>query len=112
MPLEGTRSQFARIAFTSLLLAVAFLTPASALYVKFHYPAVMPRSPQPETGRVYPMRFKGQSTVYVSKKELDRSDFVKYRLMPLFGLTMILYFGIGTRLDWWTVRPKTPFVKF
>lgn len=58
------------------------------------------------------MTFKGQGTVYVNREERDRSDFVEYRLMPIFGVTMMLYFGIGTRLGWWTIAPKTRFAKF
>jgi hypothetical protein len=106
------RNKFTKVVLTSLLLAVAFLTLTSAFFIEFRYPAVMPRSMQPETGRIYPMRFKGQGTVYVNREELDRSDFVEYRLMPIFGVTMMLYFGIGTRLGWWTIGPKTPFAKF
>ncbi len=33
-------------------------------------------------------------------------------LMPLYGVMMMLYFGVGTRLGWWTKSPKTPFAKF
>ena len=108
-----TRSRFTRIEIllTGLLLAVAFTTITASFYIEFRYPAVMPRSPQPENGRVYPMKFKGHGTVYVDKKELDRSDFVEYRLMPLFGVSMMLYFGIGTRLGWWSAGPRNLLAK-
>ena len=112
MALDKPRNKFGRIVLTSLLLAISFFTVISALFIEFYYPAVMPRSPQPEIGRIYPMRFKGQGTVYVKKEELDRSDFVEYRLMPLYGVTALLYFGVATRLGWWTSRPKTPIAKF
>jgi hypothetical protein len=109
---DRTRNKLARIVSTTLFLAIAFFTITSAFYIEFHYPAVMPRSPHPETGRIYPIRFKGQGTVYVNREELDRSDFVEYGLMPLYGVMMMLYFGVGTRLGWWTKGPKTPFAKF
>jgi hypothetical protein len=96
----------AKTALTSYLLALGFFTLISGLYIEFHYSAVMPRTPQAETGRIYPMLFKGAGTVYVSRKERGRSDFVEYRLMPLFGLTMLLGFGIGFRLGWWDISHK------
>lgn len=111
MVTDRMRNKFTRIVFTSLLFAIAFLTLASSFYIGFRYSVVMPRSPQPETGRIYPMRFKGAGTVYVNRDELGRSDFVEYRLMPLFAVTMMLYFGVGTRLGWWPISPKKPFAK-
>jgi hypothetical protein len=54
------------------------------------------------------MRFEDSGTVYVNKKEHDRSDFVEYRMMPFYGLSMLLGFGIGIRLGWWDISPERP----
>jgi hypothetical protein len=105
-------NKVAKTVVTTYLVALCFLTVISGLYIEFHYSAVMPRSPQPEAGRIYPMWFKSGGTVYVNRKERDRSDFVNYRLMPLFGLSMLLGFGIGVRLGWWDISPKGPYSKF
>ena len=98
--------------FTTYVVALCFLTLTSGLYIEFHYSAVMPRSPQQESGRIYPMWFKSGGTVYVNRKERDRSDFVEYRQMPLFGLSMLFVFGIGVHLGWWGIGPKGPYSKF
>jgi hypothetical protein len=105
-------NKLAKTVFSTYLVALCFLTLFSALYIEFHYSAVMPRNPQPETGRIYPMWFKSGGTVYVNQKERDRSDFVEYRLMPLYGLSMLFGFGIGVRLGWWDISPKGPYSKF
>jgi hypothetical protein len=77
--IEKLRSSKAlRTAVLALCLATISFTGLSALYIRFHYAEVMPRSPQPETGRIYPMPAQYGGTVYVSRAELDRSDFVKY----------------------------------
>ena len=98
--------------FTTYVVALCFLTLTSGLYIEFRYSAVMPRSSQQESGRIYPMWFKSGGTVYVNRKERDRSDFVEYRLMPLFGLSMLFGFGIGVHLGWWDIGPKGPYSKF
>lgn len=59
-----------------------------------------------------PMWFKSGGTVYVNQKERDRSDFVEYRLMPLYGLSMLFGVGIGVRLGWWDIDHKGPYSKF
>jgi hypothetical protein len=83
-------NKLAKTVFTTYVVAFCFLTLISGLYIEFHYSAVMPRSPQPETGRIYPKWFKSGGTVYVNRKERDRSDFVEYPLMLLFGLSTLL----------------------
>jgi hypothetical protein len=106
------QNKFAKTVFMCLVVALGLSTLISGLYIEFHYSAVMPHSPQPETGRIYPKWFKSGGTVYVNRQERDRSDFVEYRLMPAFGLTMMLGFGIGVRQGWWSIASKGPFSKF
>jgi hypothetical protein len=110
MPTTERWNMIAKKAFSGWVVMLGLLTLTSALYIEFHYSAVMPRTPQPETGRIYPKWFKSAGgCVYVNKAELDRSDFVEYRLFPLFGLSMLLGFGIGVRLGWWDIGPKGPY---
>jgi hypothetical protein len=106
------RTKLAKTVFTTYVVALCFLTLISGLYIEFLYSAVMPRSPQSETGRIYPKWFKSGGTVYVNRKERDRSDFAEYRLMRLVGLSMLLGFGMGVRLGWWDIGHKGPYSKF
>ena len=54
----------------------------------------MPASPQPETGRVYRIAVNHGDVRYVSQKEFERADFVRYKMvLPevlLFAAFMIL----------------------
>lgn len=107
--IEKLRSSKAlRTAVLALCLATISFTGLSALYIRFHYAEVMPRSPQPETGRIYPMPAQYGGTVYVSRAELDRSDFVKYRLEPISGVVVLLCFSVGAWLGWWP-KDRSPF---
>lgn len=106
------QNKFTKTVFMCLVIALGLSTLISELYFEFHYSAVMPHSPQPEIGRIYPQWFKSGGTVYLNRQERDRINFVEYRLMPAFGLTMLLGFGIGVRQRWWDITPKGPFSKF
>ena len=48
-----TRNKFTKIIFVSIVLGTVFFGLGANIYIPFHYAAVMPRSPQPETGRIY-----------------------------------------------------------
>lgn len=89
----------------SAVLFVAFaatcLSGSSELYIRFHYAAVMPRSPQPETGRVIPIPAQYRGTIYVTKAEFDRRDFVSYYIDPISFVLLILCFSAGAWLGWW-----------
>lgn len=105
-------NNLAKIVVVSLVFALGFITLASALYIEFHYSAVMPHHPQPETGRIYPKWFKSGGTVYLNRRELELSDFVQYRLFPACGIGALLCFGIGARLGWWNLSPKGKYSRF
>jgi hypothetical protein len=100
------QSKAFRIVLQILVITTAFLAVSANLYIRFHYAAVMPRSPQVETGRVYAIPAQYGGTVYVNRMELDRRNFVADKVLPIFGASMVLYFGIGTSLGWWEVRSK------
>jgi hypothetical protein len=100
------KSKILRIGFQSLVLSTAFLTAATNLYIRFHYAAVMPRSPQPETGRIYAIPAQYGGTIYVNRAELDRRNLAADKLLPALGIVMVLYFSVGTSLGWWDFRSK------
>jgi hypothetical protein len=89
----------------SAVLFVAFaatcLSGSSELYLRFHYAGVMPRSPQAENGRVIPIPAQYGGTIYVTKAEFDRRDFVRYDIDPISFVLVILCFSAGAWLGWW-----------
>ena len=94
-------SKSLRAAVTIVFMAAICISGFSELYIRFHYAAVMPRSPQPGIGRVYPMPAQYGGTIYVNKAELDRRDFVRYDLDPISMVIAILCFSVGAWLGWW-----------
>jgi len=66
----------------------------SQIYIDISYDYQMPASPQPETGRVYRIAVNHGDVRYVSQKEFERADFVRYKMvLPevlLFAAFMIL----------------------
>ena len=92
--------------FAILAMSTGFIALAANLYIPFHYAAVMPRSPQPQTGRLYAIPAQYGGTVYVNRVELDRRNFVSTYFFPVFGVVMVLYFSVGTSLGWWWGSPR------
>jgi hypothetical protein len=86
-----------------LLVITGLLSIGADLYVRFHYAAAMPRTPQPETGRIYPVPAQYGGTVYVTQAELKRREFVRYDMTYIFGGTLVLYACVGSALGWWPV---------
>ena len=82
------------------------------LYIRFHYATVMPRSPEPETGRIYPIAALYGGVVYVSQKEIKYRDFAEHELVYVFGAVMILNFGLGNYLGWWPSVRRSEIGKF
>jgi hypothetical protein len=72
----------------ALLAATMIASILGAGYVDTSYLATMPRTPQPETGRIYPVAAKGVS-VYVNRAELDRANFA-LKTLPIIGLCCFL----------------------
>ena len=94
------RNKFTKIIFVSIVLGTVFFGLAANIYIPFHYAAVMPRSPQPETGRIYRVTAQYGAVVYVNKQELDRLDFAKYDLTIASAVGMLALFFVGMRLGW------------
>ncbi len=85
------------------MLVFTFLATFSIL---FCYSMIMPRSPQPETGRIYRMRGPQYGNwVYVNKKELDRWNFIEDYMIPASGASALVLFFIGRRFGWFKKGP-------
>lgn len=89
-----------KIAFVSIVLGTVFFGLAATIYIPIHYAAVMPRSPQPETGRIYRVTAQYGAVVYVNKQEFDRLEFVRYDLWIASAVGMLALFLIAMRLGW------------
>ena len=94
------RSRAAKITLNGVVAAASFFTFSANIYFRFHYAAVMPRSPQPEIGRIYALPAQYGGVVYVNKQELDRRDFVRNDLSSACAVCGILLFFLGTRAGW------------
>jgi hypothetical protein len=95
-----SRNKFTKIAFVSLVFGMGFFGLAASIYIPIHYAAVMPRSPQPETGRIYRVTAQYGAVVYVNKQEFEWLDFVKFDLWIASAIGMLALFLIGMGLDW------------
>jgi hypothetical protein len=91
----------ARRTLIVLLIGAVFVAVASFAYVQFHYAYDMPLSPQPTTGRTYPITASGMR-VYVTKEEFERARFVYDHMLTIgFGCALLgfaLKFRFG--LNW------------
>jgi hypothetical protein len=102
------RNKAIRIILIALVAGSGLVTLAGTIYVRFEYAAVMPRSPQPETGRIFPMAAQYGVVVYVSKQELYFRDFLEYDLGPASAVGGLVVFLLGARFGWF--RKRTEFV--
>jgi hypothetical protein len=62
------------------------------VYVQIHYTNSMPRSPEPETGRIYLFAVNHDAHRYVNQRELARARFAQSRLYPL---GFLCFLGLG-----------------
>jgi hypothetical protein len=99
-----SKRKITRRVVMSIVFGLGFLTLASNIYIRFHYASVMPRSPQPQSGRTYGIPAQYGGVVYVSKQELDRRDFVENDLVTVFGVGMILLVIVEAGLGWFEKR--------
>ena len=87
---------------TLVLVVTCVFCLAAAVYLDIHYAYTMPRSAQPETGRIYPLCVSHGTVVYVNQRELRYADFVFHDLMTLFGIGAIL--GFVLKFRWKALR--------
>lgn len=107
MPI-GNRARIARkILFVSWFVLAAF-TAISTIGTSF-YLLNEPRTPDPQTGRVYPTGAAYGTLVYATKKESDWQNFVHYDLMTAVGSGVVVI-GIIVMVRWH--RGEPPINKF
>jgi hypothetical protein len=106
MPNLTVRDRILKNVVMGLVFGTIIFSLAANTYIPFRYAAVMPRSPQPETGRIYRVTAQYGAVVYVSNKELNRFNFVKYDLAILSGIGMLGLFLLGTRLGWFKTQAR------
>ncbi len=98
------KSKVVKIVLVGFVGGMSLLTLTSMLYISFHYAAVMPRSPQRETGRIYPIKAQYEVVVYVNEQELRVRNFVKYDMTTVSAVSGLLLFFLGSRLGWFKRR--------
>lgn len=97
-------SRWLKAVVVTLFFGTVALGLIGMFYVRFHYQAVMPRSPQPETGRLYPVEAQNW-VVYVDKQEREFASFVQ-DVLPVFAFASgLLYVFLGMRLGWFKKKP-------
>jgi hypothetical protein len=80
------------------LLATTFIACIlGAGYIDTFYLTAMPRAPQPDAGRIYPVQVKSVS-VYVNREGLNRAS-LAHKTLPIVGLCCFL--GLVAVKQYW-----------
>ncbi|MDR3763668.1 MAG: hypothetical protein P4M01_06175 [Acidobacteriota bacterium] len=74
------------------LAVVLYFCVAANIQLQIDYTKSMPRSPQPSTGRIYPVDVSHDVHRYVTQQELTHSQVVQLGLYPL---ALVCLIGIG-----------------
>jgi hypothetical protein len=101
------KGKLVSLVFRALVFTLGFVTLSANLYVRFYYASAMPRSPQPQTGRVYAIPAQYGGTVYINREEYERRTFIRDDLISIFGVVMLLYVGTEAAIARWINAPKT-----
>ena len=88
---------YAKRAIAGVLFAFCLSVVILIIYTPVHYYSVMPRIPQPQTGRLYPTMAAFGARVYVNQREHDWLDFLHYDLMSAFAVSMVLLYALKMR---------------
>ena len=86
----GGREFTAQNIFTGAVCVVAFLAAIANIGTSLYYLAMMPRLPEPLTGRTYRAGAAYNSAVYVNKGEFAWLNFLHYDLMSGVGVSVVL----------------------
>jgi len=89
-----------RQVLSGLFFIAVCSTGSAELYIRFHYAAVMPRAPQPETGRIYPIPAQYGGIIYVNECDLKRRDFVDNTMGSATGVIVVLLIVAGISFGW------------
>jgi len=107
-PAKSLLKQRVRTAVRGLVGGVILLTLVANLYIRFHYAASMPRSPQPQTGRIHPVPAQYGGIVYVNAKEYNTRNFIEQTLTSISSTMLLVFIGTELALGGWPVRTKKP----
>jgi cell division protein YceG involved in septum cleavage len=99
------RMKLARQTLIVLLVVTVFASVLTCAYIHISYGSSMPRTPQPEVGRIYPLRVNHGTLVYVNRQELDRANFVFHPVF-LFGMCSVL--ALAFIKQYWDVDKPGP----
>jgi hypothetical protein len=80
----------ARTAFAGLFCIVGCFYFVGDTVTACYYQAVMPRLPQPMTGRIYRASWPKMAAVYVNEREIAWANFLRYDMMTVFGICIVL----------------------
>jgi hypothetical protein len=76
--------------FTGVVCIFGFLTAIANLGTSLYYLAVMPRLPEPVTGRIYLAGAAFNTGVYVNKGEFAWLNFLHYDMISVVGISVVL----------------------
>jgi hypothetical protein len=76
--------------FKGVVCIVGFLTAIASIGTSVYYLAVMPRLPEPLTGRIYLAGAANNTAVYVNKSEFAWLNFLRYDMMSAVGISVVL----------------------
>jgi hypothetical protein len=77
----------------SVLAIIIILIFAARFFVPLHYAGVMPRQPEPQSGRVYRVAVGSGIVVFLNKREINLMDLLNYELSPVaVALLFVLVF--------------------
>ncbi|PYT92550.1 MAG: hypothetical protein DMG36_14415 [Acidobacteria bacterium] len=98
-----TGSKIFRILTIGLLGGLPIVTVLGGFILLSYYSMFMPRSPQPEIGRIYRMRGPQYGNwVYVNEKELGRWNFIENDMGPVSVACAVILLVVGKRAGWFT----------
>lgn len=70
------------------------------MFLPLHYAGVMPRSPQPDSGRIYRVAVGSGIDVYLNKSDTHLLDLVEYKLSAVAVGCMFVLLYYLKRLKW------------
>jgi hypothetical protein len=82
---------------------------ATCIYFDVHYAYTMPQTPQPQTGKIYPISVLHGSRVYVNKQELAQANFVFHDLFNVATASFfLLFFLVADLPELWRKARASP----
>ncbi|PYX31967.1 MAG: hypothetical protein DMG80_09225 [Acidobacteria bacterium] len=84
------RESTAQKVFACVVCIFGFLTAIANIGTSLYYLAVMPRLPEPVTGRIYLAGVAFNTGVYVNKGEFAWLNFLHYDMICVVGISVVL----------------------